>query len=77
MPGLPCRDVAPAVQYLVPGSKNQRYFSGGIEVNISDYLDTRVIIRDARPSKDQYTLDTAGFQLVEHKSKVGPFPLPC
>lgn len=70
MPGLPARDVTTRVQYLAEGSKNQRYFSKGIEVNIGDYKDTEVIVKDARPVRNEYTLETAGFELVGHKSKV-------
>lgn len=70
MPGMPARDVNTTVQYLAAGSKNQRYFSKGIEVNIGDYKSTEVIIRDARPARDEYTVETAGFELVDHKSKV-------
>src|SRR2546423_12780545 len=38
---------------------DQRHFSRGIEVRLQN---TRVIDRDTRPSKAQYTLDTAGFR---------------
>jgi hypothetical protein len=66
----PPRDVHTTVKYLLPGSKNERYFSKGIEVNIGDYEDTPIIVRDARPQREEYTLDTAGFALVGHKSQV-------
>jgi hypothetical protein len=64
------RDVKTTVKYLLPGSKNERYFSKGIEVNIGDYEDTPIVVRDARPRREEYTLDTAGFALVDHKSAV-------
>jgi hypothetical protein len=64
------RDVVTTVKYIVPGSKNQRYFSNGIEVNTGQYVDTPVVIHDARTEREKYTLDTAGFTLVEHTSKV-------
>ena len=67
---LPPRDVTSTVKYLVPGSKNERYFSKGIEVNIGEYEDVSVVIRDARPYRDQCTLETSGFTLADHKSKV-------
>jgi hypothetical protein len=63
-------DVSTTVKYLIPGSKNQRYFSKGIEVNIGEYEDVKVIVQDARPLRDKYTLDSAGFTLLEHRSKV-------
>ena len=64
------RDVKTTVKYLLPGSKNERYFSKGIEVNTGDYEDTPIVVRDARPRREEYTLDTAGFTLVGHKSAV-------
>ena len=64
------RDVHTTVKYLCEGSTNERYFSNGIEVNIGKYEDVPVVIKDARPARSQYTLDTAGFTLVEHISKV-------
>jgi len=72
-------DVSTTVQYLIPGSKNERYFSKGIEVNIGKYEDKNIVVRDARPIRDQYTLETAGFQLVDHKSNVLllPFKANC
>jgi hypothetical protein len=64
------RDVNTTVKYLLPNSKNVRYFSKGIEVNIGEYEDTEVVIHDARPRRAQYTLETTGFALVDHKSQV-------
>jgi len=67
---LPPRDVTSTVKYLLPGSKNERYFSRGIEVNIGDYEDVSVVVHDARPYRDDCTLETSGFILVDHNSKV-------
>ena len=67
---LPPRDIPTTVKYLVPGSKNQRYFSKGIEVNIGQYEDVSVLVNDARPYRDECTLETSGFTLADHKSKV-------
>ncbi|EXJ64650.1 hypothetical protein A1O7_00988 [Cladophialophora yegresii CBS 114405] len=63
-------DVTTTVQYLQPGSKNIRYFGKGKEVNIGKYDDVSVVIHDARPNKDEYTLENGGFALVQHDSKV-------
>jgi hypothetical protein len=63
-------DVPTTVKYLCEGSKNERYFSNGIEVNIGKYEDVPVVIHDARPNRKEYTLDNAGFTLVNHTSKV-------
>jgi len=67
---LPPRDMPTTVKYLVPGSKNERYFSKGIEVNIGQYEDVSVVVHDARPCRDECTLETSGFTLADHKSKV-------
>ncbi|KAH8811008.1 hypothetical protein F5884DRAFT_672269 [Xylogone sp. PMI_703] len=66
-------DVQTTVKYLRPGSKNIRYFSKGIEVNIGEYEDVPVAVHNARPSKEEYTLDNGGFTLVEHDSEVTDF----
>jgi hypothetical protein len=47
------RDVTTTVKYFLPDSKNVRYFSNGIEVNISEYEDTQVVIHDALPLRAQ------------------------
>jgi len=67
---FPPRDIPTTVKYLVPGSKNERYFSKGIEVNIGQYEDVSVLVQDARPFRDECTLETSGFTLADHKSKV-------
>ena len=63
-------DVRTTVQYLQPGSKNVRYFSKGKEVNIGKYDDVSVVMHDARPNKEEYTLENGGFTLIQHDSKV-------
>jgi hypothetical protein len=40
------------------------------EVNTGIYEDKTVIIKDARPNREQFTLDTGGFVLLDHTSKV-------
>ena len=64
------RDVHTTVKYLCEGSENERYFSNGIEINTGKYEDVPVVIHDARPKRSEYTLDTAGFTLVNHSSQV-------
>src|SRR5205809_2781187 len=51
---------------------DQRHFSRGIEVRLQN---TRVIDRDARPSKAQYTLDTAGFRSFGRIEKIQSPPI--
>jgi hypothetical protein len=64
------KDVPTTVKYLAEGSKNERYYSKGIEVNIGKYEDVKVVVRDARPNETEYRLDTSGFTLAKHKSNV-------
>ncbi|KAJ9613348.1 hypothetical protein H2200_003290 [Cladophialophora chaetospira] len=66
-------DVQTTVQYLQPGSQNVRYFSKGKEVNIGKYDDVSVVMHDARPNREEYTLENGGFALVQHESKVSDF----
>lgn len=40
------------------------------EVNTGIYEDKTVIIKDARPNREMFTLDTSGFVLLDHTSKV-------
>lgn len=63
-------DVTTTVQYLQEGSKNTRYFGKGKEVNIGKYDDVSVIMHDARPNREEYTLENGGFALVQHESTV-------
>lgn len=63
-------DVRTTVKYLQQGSGNIRYFSKGIEVNTGKYEDVSVIIHDARPNKEEFTLENGGFTLAQHSSKV-------
>jgi len=39
------------------------------EVNTGIYEDKTVIIKDARPNREMFTLDTSGFVLLDHTSK--------
>jgi hypothetical protein len=63
-------DVRTTVKYLQPDSENVRYFSKGIEVNTGKYDDVSVVVHDARPNKEEYTLANGGFALIQHSSKV-------
>lgn len=44
--------------------------SAGAEVSTGKYETRKVHVHDARPERDKFTLDTTGFQLVKHESKV-------
>jgi hypothetical protein len=66
--------IAAQVNYLAPGSFiNRRFVSAGEEVNTGEYLPCSVVIRDARPDVSAFTLESHGFQLVPHVSKVKDF----
>lgn len=49
---------------------NRRYIAPSAEVNTGVYEDHAVEIEDARPNRESFTLDTAGFILADHKSEV-------
>jgi len=66
-------DVRTTVKYLQPDSENVRYFAKGIEVNTGKYEDVSVVVHDARPNKEEYTLENGGFALVQHESKITDF----
>ena len=66
--------IAAQINYLAPGSFiNRRFVSAGEEVNTGEYLPYDVIIRDARPQAGAFTLESHGFQLIPHVSKVKDF----
>ena len=63
------------MDYIRPDSKmNRRYMSAGKEVSTGRYEARKVLVHDARPETDKFTLETTGFQLIKHESKVN-FPL--
>jgi hypothetical protein len=67
-------DVDSTMQFIRADSKvNRRYITPGAEVNTGKYEVRKVHIRDARPRREECTLDTTGFQLLDHKSKVSCF----
>ena len=49
---------------------HRRYVTPGAEKNTSVDEPSPVHVRDARPIQDEIKLDTYGFQLVHHESKV-------
>lgn len=64
--------------YLSPGSHvNRRFVSQGQEVNTGKYEPYPVHISDGRPLKAQFTLDTHGFVLAHHVSRVADFMDPA
>ena len=64
--------------YLSPGSfVNRRFVSQGEEVNTGRYEPYPVQIRDGRPLCTEFTLDTHGFVLAHHQSRVKDFMDPA
>lgn len=67
------RDVPATLSFIRPDSKlNRRYIAPMAEINTGLYEDKTVVIRDARPDREKFTLDTGGFVLLDHTSKVPP-----
>jgi hypothetical protein len=65
------RDVSAILSFITPTSKfNRRYVAPGQEVNTGVYEDKNVVIQDGRQEPSKFSLDTNGFALVDHKSKV-------
>jgi len=64
-------DVVAKLSYITPTSKfNRRYVAPGAEVNTGVYEDKDVLIRDARPLRQEITLEKNGFTLIDYITKV-------
>lgn len=62
------------IDYLVPSSRiNRRFWAPGKEYNTGTYQPYPVTIRNARRSAEPIALDSHGFMLGEHVSKVSDF----
>jgi hypothetical protein len=67
-------NVSTDLTFISPTSKfNRRYIAPAAEVNTGVYETHPVLIRDARAEREKFTLETSGFQLVDHVSKVPDF----
>jgi len=68
---LSAHDVSAKVSFISPTSKfNRRYIAPSVEVNTGVYETHTLQIKDARPEREKFTLETSGFQLADHVSKV-------
>lgn len=68
------REAPALIRYLGDGDYvTRRYVSQGAEINTGDYLDHKVVVRDAMPIRDHFTLDTHGFRIGKHRSAVTDF----
>jgi hypothetical protein len=60
--------------YLAHDSRiNRRYVAPGAELNTGRYEPHRVLIRNGRAHQDEFSLDTHGFVLAEHRSSIPDF----
>ncbi|MEN7536098.1 CmcJ/NvfI family oxidoreductase [Aurantiacibacter flavus] len=65
------RAVQARMRYVDPGDfVTRRYVSQGVELNTGTYSDHDVIVRDAMPIRDHFTLDTHGFMLADAPTQV-------
>jgi hypothetical protein len=65
------KDVESCINFVKPDSTvNRRYITPGLELNTGKYETRTIVIRDARPFREDYTLDRNGFQLFNHTTKV-------
>ena len=68
------RAVEAQINYLAPGSFiNRRFVGPGVEHNTGRYEPHKVRVRDGRPIRREFTLDTHGFVLADHQSQVKDF----
>jgi len=64
-------DVRAKMAFILPTSTtNRRYVTPNYEVNTGKYEDREVMIRNARPFRNNCTLKTTGFILCDHVSVV-------
>ena len=68
------RRVRAQIRFVDPGDfVTRRFVSQGQEMNTGTYSDHEVIIRDAMPIRDHFTLDTHGFRIAKQPSAVSDF----
>jgi hypothetical protein len=68
------REVEAPINYVARGSFiNRRFVAPGIEHNTGRYETHRVIVRDGRPLREDFSLDVQGFVLAERPSQVRDF----
>lgn len=62
------------IYYILPTSRfNRRYVSPAGQINLSEYGPQQLFVRNARPMADRITLDSHGFMLKRHVSRVADF----
>jgi hypothetical protein len=69
------RELSVLLNFITPTSKiNRRYVAPNEALNTGSFEEKPVTIRDARTEKGKYTLDTSGFALADHETKVDTIP---
>lgn len=64
-------DVRTTINHLLPESTVvRRYVCDGNALSTGQYSPYDVVIRDVRPMKEEYTLETKGFELATCPTKV-------
>jgi hypothetical protein len=68
------RQVETTIRFVDPGEfVTRRYVRAGAEINTGTYSDHRVIVRDAMPIRDHFTLDVHGFRIATQPTQVRDF----
>jgi hypothetical protein len=68
------RTVEATINYVARGSFiNRRFVAPGVEHNTGRYEAHRVVVRDGRPIRTQFSLDAQGFVLADRPSAVTDF----
>jgi len=68
------RSVQAQLKYLLPGTDiNRRFVSAGVEVNTGKYDAYPVTIRDGRPIRDHFSLESHGFTLLDAPTAIRDF----
>lgn len=71
---LGTNDVRTTVNYLVPECpENRRYVCPGGALSTGQYAPYDVVVRDIRPVKEDYTLETKALELATCPIQVGSF----
>ncbi|KAJ2894627.1 hypothetical protein MKZ38_007377 [Zalerion maritima] len=67
----PCHDARTRLQYFDPNTKlSRRYLAPGAAINTGKFHWQDMTIRDGRPVRSAFALETTGFCLVDHPSRV-------
>jgi hypothetical protein len=71
-------EVCASLNYLAPWSaRNRLYVAPGDHLSTTQYDPREVPIADGRARRDEFTLDTAGFALIDHRSAAADFADPA